>query len=527
MNARQSIVSGRFRQAVVELLEQRKLLSGEGLSAIYYDNADLAAIRVKRTDTTVNFDWQEGSPDASIDADTFSARWVGLLTPTATETFTFYVTADDGVRLYIENNLVIDGWTTQGSGSERSGTFALTGATPVSIRLEYFEYTGSARVNLEWESTSQTRQIIPQAALSTDVGAPLQPTNLHVTDHTGDTVSLAWDHANDDTWTMGYNVYRNGTKVGFTSTETFTDTSLANSTTYTYTVRALDGVNTLSSESDPATATTAAENIYGLSAVFYDNANFTTSKVKRVDRMLDANYGLNPPDPSVDPETWSGRWTARLKPAHSETYTFFTTSDDGVRFYINDALLIDNWTVHTATVNQATKVLDSSQEYRIRVEYFDQFNSAQIKLEWQSASQVRQVIPQGALTMDRFTPIVLAPGLTSKTTSSVTINWPVGNDDVGIMNYSIFRNGVKVGQVRNGEPRVFTDTGLAAGTTYVYQVNCSDFYLNLSALSGGLSVTTDAAAPASPAAASPFSLSLIGEQDDDAPGQSLAQQLGV
>lgn len=511
---------------VLESLEQRRLLAGEGLSAIYYDNENLGAIRLKRTDPVVDFAFADGSPDAAVGADTFSARWTGLITPAFSETYTFHVNADDGARLYIENNLIIDNWGVGGPPAEQTGTFALTGATPVSIRLEYYEISANASVKLEWSSNSQTRQVIPQSALTADAGAPLVPQNLRVTDHSADTVTLAWDHAPDDVFTMGYNVYRNGVKVGpFTPDRVYTDVGLTPGTSYTYTVRALDGVNNLSGLSDPATVTTEAVDIFGVSAVFYDNPDFTTSRAKRVDRTLNADFGEDGPDPSVAPETWSGRWTGRLRPEFSETYTFITTSDDGVRLYINDALLIDNFTIHTATEDTVTKVLDSSKEYRIRVEFFDNFAGAEIKLEWQSASQPREVIPQGKLIRDRFTPIVLAPGLTSKTSSSVTINWPVGNDDVGIMNYSIFRDGVKVGQVRSNQPRTFTDTGLNPAQTYVYQVNCSDYYLNISALSGGLSVTTDAAAGAPAAASTPFSLTAITDGDQDEAEQSLAQLL--
>ena len=63
---------------------------GTGLTAQYFDNADLTNLKVTRTDATVNFDWVAGTPDPLIGSDTFSTRWTGQVEAPASGTYTFY-----------------------------------------------------------------------------------------------------------------------------------------------------------------------------------------------------------------------------------------------------------------------------------------------------------------------------------------------------------------------------------------------------------------------------------------------------
>ena len=75
------------------------------------------------------------------------------------QTYTFYTSSDDGVRLWIDNALIIDKWIPQ-SQTEWSGTIALSPGNH-DIVLEYFEESGGAMVNLSWSSPSVPKAIIP------------------------------------------------------------------------------------------------------------------------------------------------------------------------------------------------------------------------------------------------------------------------------------------------------------------------------------------------------------------------------
>ncbi|MFM8414285.1 MAG: PA14 domain-containing protein [Planctomycetota bacterium] len=150
-----------------EPLEPRRLLAGEGLTARYFDNPDFtsASTPVARVDATVNFNWGTSSPVAGIANTTYSVRWTGAVVPAFSEVYTFTVTADDGVRLWVDNELIITNWVNQ-SARAVSGRIALHAGQPVAIKLEYYQNTGTASVRLEWESASLPREVIPQARLN-------------------------------------------------------------------------------------------------------------------------------------------------------------------------------------------------------------------------------------------------------------------------------------------------------------------------------------------------------------------------
>src|SRR5688572_15539530 len=75
------------------------LTGGIGLRGEYFDNRDFTAPKLTRVDPTINFNWGTGSPDPTVGADTFSVRWTGRVSPRYSETYRFYTTSDDGVRL--------------------------------------------------------------------------------------------------------------------------------------------------------------------------------------------------------------------------------------------------------------------------------------------------------------------------------------------------------------------------------------------------------------------------------------------
>jgi len=138
--------------------------NGTGLTGDYYDNMDFTAFALTRTDATVNFDWGSGSPDPAIGADTFSVSWTGDVQPLYSETYTFYTTSDDGVRLWVNGQLIINNWTDHASTVD-SNTITLTAGVKYDIEMNYYENTGGAIAKLEWSSASQPREIIPQTQL--------------------------------------------------------------------------------------------------------------------------------------------------------------------------------------------------------------------------------------------------------------------------------------------------------------------------------------------------------------------------
>ena len=136
-----------------------------GLKGVYFDNVDFTGASVTRVDPTVNFDWAKGSPATGIAPDTFSIRWTGDVQARFSETYTFIVRADDGIRLWVNGVLVIDNWTTRGRPENR-GTIALQAGQKYPLVMEYFESTGQASVRLSWSSASQAQEVIPPSQLT-------------------------------------------------------------------------------------------------------------------------------------------------------------------------------------------------------------------------------------------------------------------------------------------------------------------------------------------------------------------------
>jgi len=144
--------------------QQPPIGAGTGLTGQYFDNINFTGTNISRTDSSVNFNWGLGSPSAGIGPDTFSVRWAGQVQSQYSQTYTFFVSGDDGVRLWVNDQLLVNKWILQ-STTEWSGSIALTAGTKYAIRLEYFENGGDAVAQLRWSSASTPKAIIPTSQL--------------------------------------------------------------------------------------------------------------------------------------------------------------------------------------------------------------------------------------------------------------------------------------------------------------------------------------------------------------------------
>lgn len=129
-----------------------------GLWGDYWDNAELAGpAGYSRIDPILDTVW-EGSPAPGISA-VFSARWRGYLLPLADESHELTLESDDGSRLWLGENLLIDQW--QGAPNKGSATVNLRADTPVELRVELYSTGGNAALWLRWASASLPTQIVP------------------------------------------------------------------------------------------------------------------------------------------------------------------------------------------------------------------------------------------------------------------------------------------------------------------------------------------------------------------------------
>ncbi len=143
--------------------------NGKGLKAEYFSNTAVAdpfpaTATVTQTEPVINFDWAGGSP-AGISNDLFKARFTGFVQSTDEGTYTFYITADDGVRLWVNNQLLIDGWVDQGA-TEYQASINLAACTAYPVRIEYYENGGDAVCKFEWAGPVTDRQVVPASQLT-------------------------------------------------------------------------------------------------------------------------------------------------------------------------------------------------------------------------------------------------------------------------------------------------------------------------------------------------------------------------
>ena len=152
--------------------------TGNGLKGEYFSGSNFGLLKYTQTDRTVDFDWGTSSPNqAVLGTDSFSVRWSGQIQPVYSEKYTFYVTANDGVRLTVNGTVLLDNLASVGATAQ-SDTITLTSGQKYDIKLEYREGSGDASCKMEWQSNSQMRQTVPKLQLYSDGTRPVASTGI-------------------------------------------------------------------------------------------------------------------------------------------------------------------------------------------------------------------------------------------------------------------------------------------------------------------------------------------------------------
>jgi hypothetical protein len=378
------------------------------LKGEYFNNSDFTAPVLTRTDSNINFNWGTGSPAAGIDPDTFSVRWTGKITAPTTGRYTFYSTTDDGVRLWVNGQLLIDKLVPQ-AATEWSGSIDLVAGQQYDIRMDYFDRSGGAQARLSWSGPGIAKQIVPSSAFSagggstTDTQAPGSVPNFKTTNVQSTSAGVSWDAATDNVGVSNYEIWKNNDPpilLG-ASDRTFTFDNLQPSTSYTLNIRALDTVGNRGPTSSINVTTAASQTGgTGLMGNYFSNMDFTSLAFTRLDTNINFNWGTNSPDASrmSDADTFSVRWSGYITVPTTGHYTFYTTTDDGARLTINGQRIIDKLVPQAATEWSGGIDLVAGQRYAFTMEYFDRYGGAQAKLQWAGPGMTKQVVPQSVFS---------------------------------------------------------------------------------------------------------------------------------
>ncbi len=272
-----------------------------------------------RNDPAIDFNWVAGSPDPRIPPDRFSARWTRQI-PFMEGYYRFVLSADDGMRFWIDGQLAADEWH-DGILTDYVVERYLPGGEH-TLRLEYYENLGDAMVQLRW---SQRPPPTPTATWTATPVATATPT----------------------------------------ATPTPTEPLPTSSPTAT---------------SPPPTAAPGASLPQVWHGQYFANPNLQGPPVlERQDGELHFRWGSGSPDPSVPVDDFSAQWVGELwLPAGD--YIYFLVVDDGARFWIDGQLVIDAWVSAQREVWYGGAHLDEGV-HAFRVEYYETTLNAFIQLQ--------------------------------------------------------------------------------------------------------------------------------------------------
>lgn len=372
-----------------------------GWRGAYYPNTSLAGDPVLvRDDGAIDFDWGESAPAPSVPADNFSVRWTREV-DFQLGTYQFEAQVDDGVRVYIDGELVLDEWEPTSTTTYR---FQYTIEGSVEMRVEYFDVGRNATIRLLWDYLGR----YPDWR-----GAYYDNPSLR-----GSPAVIRNDEQIDFEWAAGSPspaVPADDFSVRWTQTMTF-DTG-----TYRFHARADDGIrawiddNLIIDQWHLGTADTEYTSDVRLSrstrdvqveyydaggnaevmfwwenltaypdwrGEYFDNRNLEgPPALVRNDREIDFNWPDDGPD-ELGPDNFSVRWHDQRNIFEAATYRFFVQHDDGARMWVDDRLIIDAWYETGPVTDEATVVLDVGS-HEFRVEYFEGGGSARVRVWWE------------------------------------------------------------------------------------------------------------------------------------------------
>jgi hypothetical protein len=162
-----------------------------GIKAEYFQNMTVTgAPFLTQIEPSIDHSWGDpGGPTANV-VDTFSARWTADLEIAIADTYTFIGTSDDGIRVWLNDNRIIDSWVDRSTADSYSTAQQLEPGI-YALRVEYYENGGGAVAQLSWQTPNLARQIVPAGPLQPPVRAkPINPQDNDV--NVPQDVTLMW-----------------------------------------------------------------------------------------------------------------------------------------------------------------------------------------------------------------------------------------------------------------------------------------------------------------------------------------------
>ena len=368
----------------------------------YYRSHDLTGgPALVRDDDDVDFEWGAGAPAPGLPWDGFSARWTRVLR-FESGTYRFHAIVDDGVRLYVDDALAIDAWH---DGGKREVTAdRRLGAGLHSLRIEYYERSGDALIQVWWEKVTTypdwCGEYWPNRTLH---GSPALVRN---------------DVAIDFDWGRGTPaaaIPADGFSARWTRTAGF------DAATYRFHVLVDDGARLWvddqlivdSWRDGGAREVTAdhalARGTHRLRVEFYEHSGdarirvwwtkvsspsypdwkgtyWSNRRLKgspalvRNDDSIDFNWGQAAAAPGLPADDFSARWSRRVT-FRPGVYRFYARVDDGIRVSVDGERVIDEWHESAGDALYVAQ-LRLRGEHKVTVEYYERGGKARVEFWW-------------------------------------------------------------------------------------------------------------------------------------------------
>lgn len=137
-----------------------------GIYVSYFDTMTFRGKAVERIEPEIAFKSGGKSPiKGQIPDHLFSVIWAGRIIPKVSGEYTFFLTADDGARMWLDDLLLIDAWKEQ-PPTEYKKKFTLEAGKKYNFKIAFTEVMGFAECILEWQTDTISRQVIPQECFS-------------------------------------------------------------------------------------------------------------------------------------------------------------------------------------------------------------------------------------------------------------------------------------------------------------------------------------------------------------------------
>lgn len=141
---------------------------------------------------------------------------------------------------------------------------------------------------------------------------------------------------------------------------------------YGYTTNPATFIDIIPVSSDYLSPSDLSLGKHGLKGEYFNNMNLSGEPILvRLDEIINFNWGDGSPDPKVNADRFSVRWTGKFVAPYTGEYKFYIKTDDALRFYFNNKLLIDNWIDRSPTIDSISLDLEKGKAYDIKIEYYE------------------------------------------------------------------------------------------------------------------------------------------------------------